>query len=133
MKREELIKFLNDYEETPIVISPEMYVDKYLATQPQEDKEECTCIYEYNDDHHSFLVWQCPKCSKLEDTQPQEQEETILVDDNSIMGQTMKRSDYEAQFKQSQAQRIEEQEDYIDHFRYKRDNDEPAKEQNETN
>ena len=42
-------------------------------------------------------------------------------------------SDYEAQFKQSQAQRIEELEDYIDHFRYKRDNDEPAKEQNETN
>ena len=65
--------------------------------------------------------------------QPQEQEETILVDDNSIMGQTMKRSDYEAQFKQSQAQRNEELEDYIDHFRYKRDNDEPAKEQNETN
>lgn len=33
------------------------------------EDEGCKCVYEYNDDHHGLLVWECDKC-KRENTEP---------------------------------------------------------------
>jgi hypothetical protein len=37
--------------------SEQYYKDKFL---------ECNCQYEYNNDHHPLLVYQCPKCEQEE-------------------------------------------------------------------
>ena len=41
-------------------------VVKNNAVLPRVSNTICECIYEYNDDHHGLLVWQCPKCEAEE-------------------------------------------------------------------
>jgi hypothetical protein len=70
------------------------------------DKEKIRFIQRRNSDVAKRLIFLSKEITSdalmTEQSKPSDEDETILVDDGSVMGRTMKRSDYDAQFKKAQ-------------------------------